>query len=65
MFICLFIYKEEVIENNIDEAEADLIEDKPVSDAAVDDIVLDVLGVAVAAQKPVHLDLHQEIANGG
>ena len=65
MFICLFIYKEEVIENNIDEAEADLIEDKPVTDAAVDDIVLDVLGVAVAAQESMHLDLHQEVANSG
>ena len=65
MFICLFIYKEVIDDNDNDEDEPDLIEDKPVTDAAVDDVVLDVFGVTVAAQEPMHLDLHQEVANGG
>ena len=42
-----------------------LIQHKPVSDAAVEDIMLDVLGMTVAAQEAVHLDLHQEVANSG
>ena len=31
----------------------------------VDDVVLDVLGVPVVAEVSVHLDLHQEVPDGG
>ena len=41
-----------------------LIQDKPVSDAAVENVVLDVLGVSVTAEEPVHLNLHQKISDG-
>ena len=41
-----------------------LIEDEPVPDAAVPDVVLDVLGVPVAGQVSVHLHSHQETPDG-
>ena len=51
LFICLFIWREDNdhhYDKCIHYIKTDLIENKPVAHTAVEDIVLDVLGVAVA-----------------
>ena len=51
LFICLFIWREDNdhhYDKCIHYIKTDLIENKPVAHTAVEDIVLDVLGVSVA-----------------